>query len=364
MALWPPAPLPKSPLGFYRLLGPKCGLRVSPICLGAMNFGDGWKHQMGLCSKETTYEILDYFKSKGGNFAWLGDWMEARNCREQMVVATKYTTNYQLYKGTDEIIQANYGGNSMKSMRVSVDASLKKLKTDYIDILYVHWWSYDTPIEEIMHGLNDLVVQGKVLYLGISDTPAWIVSRANTYARALGLRPFVVYQGNWSAAQRSFEREIIPMARAEGMALAPWGVLGGGLFKTEEQLKQQEGRKGRTPSEAQKKVSKALEEIAKSKGTIMTSVAFAYVIYKYPYVFPICGGRNVKHLEGNIAALELKLSKEDIKAIESAVPFDRGFPYSMLNPQLDDMAEYVLSQKRTGPGPHDKAVPMQHHFAP
>lgn len=311
-----------------------------------MNFGEAWKGAMGTCAKDNTFEMLDFFKSHGGNFidtannyqneeseTWLGEWMAQRDCRDQMVIATKYTTGFKGYLG-DKMIQANHGGNNAKSMKISVEASLKKLQTDYIDILYVHWWSYDTPIEEVMHYLNDLVVSGKVIYLGISDTPAWIVSKANTYARAHGLRPFVVYQGQWSAAQRSFEREIIPMCRAEGMAIAPWGALGGGMFKTEEQFKNEDRRKMREPTDAQLKLCKVLEEIANRKGTVMTSIALAYVLHKTPHVFPICGGRSVKHLEQNIQALGLKLTREDIVEIDDAYPFERGFPYSMLAPNV------------------------------
>lgn len=176
-----------------------------------------------------------------------------------------------------------------------------------------------------MQSLNQLVLAGKVLYLGISDTPAWIVSKANEYARNNGLRQFSVYQGLWSAATRDFEREIIPMTKAEGMGLAPWGALGSGRFKTEEQWKKNEGR-SQPPSETDIKVSKALEAIAKRKNTIITSVAQAYVMHKTPYVFPIIGGRTVDHLKANIEALNLSLSEDDIREIESAAPFELGFP--------------------------------------
>lgn len=176
-----------------------------------------------------------------------------------------------------------------------------------------------------MQSLNHLVESGKVLYLGISDSPAWVVSKANQYARDHGLRQFCVYQGQWSAALRDFERDIIPMVRDEGMALAPWGSLGGGNFKTEEQRKAQEGRAVQ-PNEKQIKTSLALESVAKRKNTIITSVALAYVMQKAPYVFPIIGGRTTDHLKGNIEALTLELTKEDIKEIEGAVPFDIGFP--------------------------------------
>jgi len=186
-----------------------------------------------------------------------------------------------------------------------------------------------------MQSLNHLVVAGKVLYLGISATPAWVVSKANQYARDHGLRPFSVYQGRWSAASRDFEREIIPMARAEGMGLAPWGALGGGNFKTEEQRraqaeKQNAGRNMGGPSDAQIAISKVLESIAQKKGTVLTSVALAYVMHKAPYVFPIVGGRNVNHLKGNIEALRLQLTQEEMDEIDNAVPFDLGFPHNFL----------------------------------
>lgn len=308
-----------------------------------MNFGNSWKDFMGHCDQKSSEEILDYFYEKGGNFIdtannyqfeesekWLGVWMKKRGNRDEMVIATKYTTNYVARPTDTGKIMANFSGNGTKSLHASVEASLKKLQTDYIDLLYVHWWDFTTTIPELMQSLNQLVLSGKVLYLGISDTPAWVVSKANQYARDHGLRPFSVYQGRWSAANRDFERDIIPMAQSEGMALAPWGALGGGNFKTEEQRKAQEGRKVQ-PSEEQVKVSKVLEAIANRKNTIITSVAIAYVMHKTPYVFPIVGGRTIDHLRQNIEALALELNDEDIEEIENAVPFDVGFPNNFLH---------------------------------
>ncbi|KAK3487674.1 norsolorinic acid reductase [Neurospora hispaniola] len=342
MAL-PMAPPPKGPLGRYRLLSPTASVRVSPLCLGSMNFGDSWQDYMGECNQETTESILDFYYENGGNFIdtannyqkeesekWIGEWMKKRGIRDQLVIATKYTTNFRAGHGETEIM-ANFGGNGTKSMRVSVEASLKKLQTDYIDLLYVHWWDFATSIPELMQSLNQLVTSGKVLYLGVSDTPAWVVSKANQYARDHALRQFCIYQGRWSAASRDFERDIIPMCRDEGMGLAPWGALGGGSFKSEEQRQQQasEGRKIKA-TEEQIKISRALEKIAQRKNTAITSVALAYVMHKAPYVFPIVGGRSVEHLKGNIEALTLALSDQDIDEIESAVPFDIGFPSSFL----------------------------------
>ncbi|KAK3305992.1 NADP-dependent oxidoreductase domain-containing protein [Chaetomium strumarium] len=346
VALLPPAPPAQSPLARYRLLSPNASVYVSPLCLGAMNFGDAWKDFMGECDEKTTEEILDYFFDQGGNFidtsnnyqfeeseTRIGAWMKKRNNRDQIVLATKFTTNYQAVDGQPpkKHILANYHGNGSKSLHCSVEASLKKLQTDYIDLLYVHWWDFSTSIPELMQSLNHLVASGKVLYLGVSDTPAWVVSRANEYARSHGLRPFSVYQGLWSAAVRDFERDIIPMCRAEGMALAPWGALGGGKFKTDAQraTAKREGRAVQA-SEAEVRVSRALEAVAKRKDTLVTSVALAYVRAKAPYVFPIVGGRTVEHLRGNIEALKVTLGEEDIQEIEGAVPFDLGFPMSFL----------------------------------
>jgi aryl-alcohol dehydrogenase-like predicted oxidoreductase len=183
-----------------------------------------------------------------------------------------------------------------------------------------------------MHTLDDLVKARKVIYLGISDTPAWLVVKANCYARQHGLRQFTVYQGRWSAAIRDFERDIIPMCMDEGMALAPWGALGCGFFKPKEQW----GKEGRAmlglETGKEEKVSAVLEKIAKSKDTLITSVALAYVMHKAPYVFPIVGGRKVEHLKGNIEALGLRLSQEEIQEIDGAYGFEIGFPTNFFNP--------------------------------
>ncbi|KAL3419641.1 Norsolorinic acid reductase B [Phlyctema vagabunda] len=343
-----PPPPPESALFRHRQLAPSANVRVSPICLGAMNFGEADKHRLGECSQETAFDILDTFYKLGGNFIdtangyqqgqseeWLGEWMASRNNRDEIVLATKYSSPYQLH--LKEKMQSNYGGNGSKSMKLSVENSLRSLQTSYVDVLYVHWWDYNTSIPELMHSLNDLVVSGKVLYLGISDTPAWIVSQANQYARDHGLRPFVVYQGLWNASVRDFERDIIPMCRHEGMALAPFGALGQGKFQTEESFKEREqnnpGRKA-SPSAKEKAVSKVLEGIARTRGAEVTSIALAYVQQKTPYVFPIIGGRKVEHLKSNVKALEISLTEDDITQIDSAYDFDPGFPHTLLSGSL------------------------------
>ncbi|KAL2054245.1 hypothetical protein ABVK25_005386 [Lepraria finkii] len=337
---FPQAEKPKSLLGYHRILSPTAGVRVSPLCLGAMNFGDAWKDFLGECDKENSFKILDYFYENGGNFidtsnnyqegqseTWIGEWMAARENRDQMVIATKFTTTCPV--GPVDI-KSNHQGNHSKSLRVSLEASLKKLQTSYIDLLYIHWWDFTTSIPELMQSLHHMVASGKVLYLGISDTPAWIVSKANEYARQQGLTQFSVYQGWWSAAVRDFERDILPMCESEGMALCPWGSLGRGMFMSPEDFeKKNEGRTGEQPENV-KKVAVTLGEIAKRKDTQTTSVALAYVMHKAPYVFPIIGGRKIEHLKSNIEGLAVELSDEDIDEIENATPFDIGFPLSFL----------------------------------
>jgi len=335
------APPPKSPLARYRILSPTASVRVSPICLGAMNFGEAWSAYMGAMDQKTTESILDFFYSQGGNFVdtannyqfeesekWIGEWMSKHGNRDQMVIATKFSTNFRVNHVDKENI-ISFQGNGAKSLHTSVNASLRKLQTDYIDLLYVHWWDYSTSIPELMQSLNNLVQSGKVLYLGISDTPAWVVVKCNEYARSHGFTQFSVYQGRWSAVNRDFERDIIPMCKAEGMGLAPWGALGGGKFKSAEQRQSKDGRRDEA-GERDIKVSEALEAVAARKNSIITSVAQAYVTHKTPYVFPIVGGRTVEHLKGNIEALTLSLDADDIREIEAAVPFELGFPHNFL----------------------------------
>ncbi|KAG6913385.1 hypothetical protein DXG01_007250 [Tephrocybe rancida] len=347
-SLFAPAPAPPTKLGIYRQLSTTAGVHVSPLALGAMSIGDKWSHFMGSMDRESSFRLLDAYYNAGGNFIdtannyqdetsemFIGDWATERGIRDQLFIATKYTTNFK--RGNAAVAQkTHYTGNNVKSMHISVTASLKKLRTDYIDLLYVHWWDWETNIEEIMRGLHALVMAGKVLYLGISDTPAWVVTKANQYARDHALTPFSIYQGAWNVMNRDFERDIIPMARAEGMALAPWNVLAGGKFRTdaEEEARRSSGEHGRKMvgndwerNEKERKISAALENVAKEVGTRhITAVAIAYLLQKTPYVFPIIGGRKVEHLLGNIEALDLTLTPEHISYLESVVDFDIGFP--------------------------------------
>lgn len=285
---------------------------------------------------------------------FIGEWAEKRGIRNELVLATKYTTphkdrDHEAYTGS------NYAGNSAKSLHVSLVDSLKKLRTDYIDILYVHWWDWATSVEEMMQSLNRVVQQGKVLYLGASDMPAWVVASANAYARAHGMAEFVVYQGRWNATQRDFEREIIPMCRKEGIALAPWGALGQGRLRTPEQIAEREKelgplRGGKGQSEAEKATSLTLAKLGKEEfqGASVSQMALAYVFAKYPYVFPIVGGTKTSYIEDNIKAIQLKLTDEQIQKIEDTAEFDWGFPMNMIlpDPHLTGKTNFPLVARK------------------
>ncbi|KAF9041380.1 arylalcohol dehydrogenase [Panaeolus papilionaceus] len=354
MSVFPAVPPPKTSLGRYRVLSSRAGVHVSPLQLGAGSIGNKW-HAIGYgnMNLESSFGLLDAYYENGGNFIdtsnfyqegsseeFIGEWAEQRGARDQMFIATKYSFNHAAYK--ENIKQKiMYTGNNTKSLNLSVEASLKKLRTSYLDLLYVHFWDWDTSIEEVMHSLHALVMQRKVYYLGMSDTPAWVVARANQYARHHALTPFVVYQGSWNIMDRAFERDIIPMARAEGMALAPWNVLAGGRIRSdaEEERRRQTGEGGRTfqtngkweRNESERAVCRGLEKVASEvEAKNITSVAIAYLMHKTAYVFPIVGGRKIEHLLANVEALDISLNAEQMKYLEGLAPFDPGFPNSMI----------------------------------
>ena len=214
----------------YKLLG-NSGLRVSELCLGTMTFGEDWGWG---ASKEDSRALFDAYREAGGNFIdtanfytggtserFVGEFIASE--RDRFVVATKYTL-------TMRPGDPNASGNHRKNMIQSVEASLRRLGTDYIDLYWLHAWDYLTPVEEVMRGLDDLVRAGKVLYVGVSDTPAWIVSQANTLAALRGWTPFVGLQIEYSLIERTVERELLPMAEAFGLTILAWSPLGSGVL--------------------------------------------------------------------------------------------------------------------------------------
>src|SRR6201995_1124741 len=234
----------------YRLLG-RSGLKVSELCLGSMGFGTeaGWG-----ADKDASFEVMDAFANAGGNFIdtaniyklgtsekIIGEYVSHHD-RDYFVLATKYSLK-------DNITNPNASGNNRKNMMRSVEESLKRLKTDFIDLLYLHIWDDITPIDEVLRGLDDLIRQGKVNYAAISDTPAWVVAKGNTLAELMGWSQFIALQVEYSLIARTPERELIPMAKHFGMTVTPWAPLAGGALTG----KYQKGEQGRIKPESNRR---------------------------------------------------------------------------------------------------------------
>jgi len=318
----------------YKLLG-KSGLKVSELCLGTMTFGTEWGYG---ADKDEAQKQYHAFKDAGGNFIdtanlytngtselFVGEFTESH--RQEMVIATKYSLKTG-GKGP------NSAGNSRKSMMESVEGSLKRLKTDYIDLFYLHAWDFLTPIDEIMRGLDDLVKQGKVLYLGISDTPAWIVSRANTTAELMGWSRFIALQVEYSLIQRTPERELVPMANALGLAITPWAPLAGGALSGK--YLKADTATGRIKPESVRRneraaaITKAVVEIAEAKNCTPAQVALQWLMQKPETTIPIVGARNVAQLSDSILASTISLSAAEIEQLNNISAIELGFPHDFL----------------------------------
>lgn len=321
----------------YKLLG-HSGLRVSELCLGTMTFGEtwGWGASKAECKK-----MLDLFANVGGNFIdtsvnytdgsseeILGDLLKVD--REHFVVATKYTLT------KPDNMDPNGGGNSRKNMMKSVERSLKRLQTDYIDLYYLHMWDYMTPVEEIVRGLDDLVRQGKVNYVAFSDTPDYIVAEANTRADLMGWSRFIGMQVPYSLLDRAVERSIIPMAEHWDMAVLPWGLLEAGILtgkflnKVEDstRINQEKLKLGEKSS----KVVNEVKRIAEEMGKPMSQVAINWVRQQpQAQMIPILGARSEEQLKDNLASLDWKLTDEQWKCLDDVSAIDLGFPHGFLD---------------------------------
>lgn len=319
----------------YKLVG-KSGLRASEFCLGTMTFGEeGWG-----ASKEESRKIFDFYAEAGGNFLdtansyangkgeeFIGEFIKGQ--REKFVIATKYSLNTQ----SSEV---NLSGNHRKNMIQSVEHSLKRLNTDYIDLLWLHIWDYTTPIEEVMRSFDDLIRAGKILYIGISDTPAWIVSAANTLAQFRGWSSFIGLQIEYSLKQRTPERELIPMAASFDMAVIPWSPLGGGLLSGKYSLPQKE-KEGRLalwnelPNEREQNIANVVMEIAKEVGKSPSQIALNWIIQQYRHMFPIVGARTVNHLKDNLEYGSFSLNQDQLKRLDDVSKISMGFPSEFFN---------------------------------
>ena len=320
----------------YRLLG-KSGLRVSQLCLGTMTFGEDWGWGS---SKDESRQILDAFFEAGGNFidtanvytngtseSLLGEFLKGD--RDRAVLATKYTN---AMPGTDP----NAGGNQRKNMMRSVEASLKRLQTDYIDLYWLHIWDKITPLDEVMRAFDDLVRQGKILHAGVSDMAAWAVARASTLAELRGWTPFVGLQIEYSLIERTVERELIPMAEALGLGVTAWSPLAGGVLtgkyvegKAEADARMNsEMMKGfdRADERARRVVSE-VQAVAREVGRSPAQVALAWLRQRPVPIIPIVGARRLEQFRDNLACLDLQLNTSQVERLDTASQIELGFPH-------------------------------------
>jgi aryl-alcohol dehydrogenase-like predicted oxidoreductase len=317
----------------YRTFG-RSGLRVSEMFLGTMTFGTEWGWG---ASVEECRELFAAYTEAGGNVVdtanaytdgaserIVGELLGAD--RDRFVVSTKYTMTID---GTDP----NASGNHRKSLHRSLEQSLERLRTDYIDLLWVHIWDPDTPVEEMMRALDDAVRAGKVLYIGISDTPAWVVSRANALADWQGWSPFIGLQLPYSLVQRDIERELLPMAGALGLSVAAWAPLAGGVLSGKFTRSAPDGLTRVNPddiSERDRRIAAEVDAVADELGVSSSQVALAWVLARRPLVHPIIGARRLDQLAGNLAALQLSLPDEAARRLDEVSAIELGSPHDSI----------------------------------
>lgn len=327
------------PLNSFITLG-RSGLRVSPLCLGSMTFGPDWGWGSDL---ETSRAIMDAYESAGGNFIdtaniytkghsekIIGDHIGRDAARrERWVIATKFMGS--IHPG-----DPNAGGAGRKNIHASVEESLRRLRTPYIDLLWMHWHDRHTPIEETMRALDDLIRAGKVRYLGFSDTPAWRVAQAQMIAQFRGWTPLIALQIEYSLIERTVEADLIPMARELGLGVTPWSPLKGGVLTgkyTRQNAGKAEAGRGAWVTGALNdraySIVDVLIRIARELGTTPSRVALAWVQQRPGVSSSILGARTLEQLKDNLGALEVALRAEDVKALDEisrpALPFPHDF---------------------------------------
>ncbi len=323
----------------YKLFG-RSGLRVSELCLGAMTFGrDEGFWQFG-SDAAASREVFDVFADAGGNFidtafiygngaseTLLGDFVRAD--RDHFVLATKYGSTLER--------DLSKSGNSRKNMMRCVEESLRRLKTDHIDLYWLHAWDDTTPVEEIMRGLDDLVAAGKVHYVAVSDTPAWQISRANMLAELRGWTPFVGIQVEYSLLERTAERELLPMASALDLGITAWSPLAGGILTGKFLDGKGTGRGQHQPmTERQRTVATLVADVAHEAGCTPGQAALAFIRRqaRHGTIFPILGARTREQLLDNLGCLSCTLSDEQWQRLEQASAPEPGFPHDMLQGPL------------------------------
>jgi aryl-alcohol dehydrogenase-like predicted oxidoreductase len=351
----------------YQLLG-KSGLRVSELCLGAMTFGEEWGWGS---SKEESHKVFNAYADAGGNFIdtankytegtsekYVGEFIAGD--RDRFVLATKYTSNTK--RG-----DPNAGGNQRKNMMQSLEASLKRLNTDYIDLYWVHAWDPMTPIEETLRALDDMIRAGKILYIGISDAPAWIVSQANTLANLKGWTEFAGIQVEYSLIERTPERELLPMANALNIGVTAWSPLGGGVLTgkyNKSGIEHQQDassssstisvtKEGRSRLEVQRElgnrflndrnalIAQEVSRIAKEAGFSAAQVALNWIRQQNKImpslknkIIPIIGARKESQMKDNLDCLEFEITDEQMEMLNEVSKIELGFPHDFLNSEM------------------------------
>jgi aryl-alcohol dehydrogenase-like predicted oxidoreductase len=319
----------------YSLLG-RSGLRVARIALGTMTFGAGaeWSR-----SESESRAVFDAYVEGGGNFVdtanmYMGGESEKMlgkfiaSDRDRFVVATKYAN---AVPGAGD---PNAAGMHRKSLTQSLDASLKRLGLEYIDLYTVHWWDFTTPVEEVHRALDDAICAGKILHIGLSDVPAWVVSRAQAFSDLRGLAPISAMQLEYSLVQRSIEREHLPLASAHNIGVTAWSPLAGGILTGKYTSGNRGGTKRMDSMQLQplddrnRRIAEALDGVAAKIGAKQSQVALAWIMSRG--VIPIVGATGPEQMRENLAAVDLVLDSETLAELDAVSAFDAGHPYSML----------------------------------
>ncbi|PRP68404.1 aldo/keto reductase [Nonlabens agnitus] len=338
----------------YYTLG-NTGLRVSRLALGTMTFGKewGWGNE-----KADAKKIFDYYLDHGGNFVdtadmytggsseeFLGDFMHARKNREEVVLATKFTFN------TSPNGHVNGGGNSRKNIRRTLEESLKRLKTDYIDLYIMHCWDRMTPVEEVMRTLNDLVSEGKVLHYAFSNVPAWYASKAQMIARYNNYEPISALQLEYSMIQRTIEHEYIDLCQDMNAGIMAWSPLGGGLLSgkykpgiddqsdVEGRLKHITENGGEVTSKDNERnwnIVKALHEVSEEINQPMASVALNWTANQPSVASVLVGATKMSQIEANMKALDFNIPTELMKKLNDASAPDIPYPYTFFQPKMQE----------------------------
>jgi aryl-alcohol dehydrogenase-like predicted oxidoreductase len=323
----------------YRLLG-SSGLRVSQLCLGAMTFGS---EEAWCADRAESKAMFDAFAEAGGNFIdtadiytqgesekLVGEFIASD--RERFVLATKYTN---AFPGADD---PNAAGNHRKNLTQSLEASLKRLNVDYIDLYWVHAWDYTTPVDEVMRALDDAVSAGKILYVGLSDAPAWVAARANTLAEWRGWTAFVALQLEYSLLERCIEREHTSLCRDMDMAITAWsplasGILSGKYTRGSDDSKRLDNLQAfHTASEEKLAIARRVDGVADELGTSSAQVALAWV--RQRGAIPIIGARTLSQLQDNLGSVELTLSDAHMAALDEVSAIELGHPYNFVDSEL------------------------------